>query len=141
MFATTHVDENIRFTELSFYYHFMGQLTEQSLLSSLKSTIELARKLQGRQLCFNPNLISLNLGGFNGEAAFENEVGSIGSGLQNRLYGGGSIGYTQASNDFILYLGLEQEIGQKQGVMEVKKIELEGTAQPANSLDELLARI
>lgn len=58
------------------------------------------------------------------------------------MYGGGNAGYVKASNDFELFLGMEEEIGERRGgVMRVTKLRFEGTAQPAESLDELLKRI
>ena len=136
--AKTVDGNDVHFGHTSFYYHFKSQLVATELLYAMKSALELAKKLEGQTLSFNPNKLSLYLGVFKGKEDFERGVGSVSKALQERLFGGGSIGYIESSNDFGVLLGIEEET---QKILGVKKLEFEGTAKPAASLDELLARI
>ncbi|MBI2541462.1 hypothetical protein HYV80_02020 [Candidatus Woesearchaeota archaeon] len=142
LFIVTDTGDEIRARYQSIGYAFVGPLEQQNMLNAVKSALGVAKILTAFPISFNPNLLSLYLGHFSGgDAEFEKEMRPIAIALQKRLYGGGGIGYTQSSNDFSLDLGTEQEIGEKQGILKVKKIEVEGAAQPANSLDELLDRL
>ena len=61
--------------------------------------------------------------------------------LQRRLYRGGGIAYSESSGHFVVFLGIEKEIEAHSILSGKETIELEGTAQPASSLDELLTRL
>ena len=124
-----------------FSYFYDGQLETQVILANVRSALGVAKKLESNILSFNQDLIILYVGHFPSVSEFEAQFGERAKELQRALYFAGLVGYGESSNDFSLYLGTENEIGERQGMMRVKKIEFEGTAQPVNSLDELLARI
>ena len=86
-------------------------------------------------------MLSVYAGFFKNEPTFEEDFGHTAGNLQIGLYNGGCVGYSQSSNDFNLYLGADKEIGETQGMQEVKRIQFPGIARPAASLDELLDRI
>ena len=58
--------------------------------------------------------------------------------LQKKLYGGGDIAYFETTGDFSIFFGVVTEFNKEyiNGI-----IKLEGTAKPAKSLDELLAKL
>lgn len=141
LLITTDSGEEFRVTYRGFRYAFANPLEQQNIFNAIKSALDAAKILANFPLTFNTNLLSLYVGHFAGEETFEREFGTIAGNLQRRLYRGGDVGYAQSSNDYNIFLGTEQEIGKKQGILKIKKIEVEGTAQPANSLDELLGRL
>lgn len=110
LFATAIDESEISITPDSFSYFVRGTLEEQSMLIRIKSAIELARKLESRQLSFNPNLLRMGLGKFDGEDDFERTMGQIAGNLQKILYGGSNVAHVSSSDDFVLYLGTEDEI-------------------------------
>ncbi len=146
IYAITHSRALVIFYPRHFLYFFDESLEEGTILNAIKSSLELSKKLEemrlrGTALKFNPNSISLGLGTFDNEDVFVGAFGPIARDLQKMLYRGGNVGYAESSNDFRVRFGTDEEIGKKVPSLEFKKMQFEGTAQPANSLDELLVRI
>lgn len=101
--------------------------------------LELAKPPFDPKLTFNPNLIYLFVGAdTEGNYTVYSNFIQNAKELQARLYGGGNIAYRESSGHFHMFLGIENEFRNK-GITRV--IEFEGAAKPANSLDELLARL
>lgn len=125
-----------------FYLGFSGSLEEAHILNSIKSTIETASGL--KKIKFGPNLLTLSLGPFDGEEQFKREFSQIAKNLQERLYLGGDVWYTESSDDFNLFLGTKKAMDVYTGGVQnkdIKKIEFESTSKPVLTLDELLNRI
>lgn len=114
-------------------------------LDAIKLTIELARELEFQDLWFNPNFIDLYIGRCDSKGMFRRVFRPVADNLQKRLYGGGTVGYYQSSNDYTLYVGTEEEIYKmavgRIGGTQIKRFRFEGTAQPASSLDQLLEKL
>ncbi|MBI2558724.1 hypothetical protein HYW20_05355 [Candidatus Woesearchaeota archaeon] len=131
-------DRWAHFTPDDFYLGFSGNLEEQPISDSIKSTIEMAKKL--KKFRFDPDFIGLSLGSFDGKARFIKDFGPIAEILQTRIYLGGDVQYTEDSNDFQVFLSAKQEIFKhKDG--KIEKLSLRGTSKPVSSLDELLSRL
>ena len=124
----TQTGQVIGFTPRRIHYTFAGELEEGVIISSIKEALELARRLDGHQIQFNPNSIIFHVT-FDFEDDFSNQFAPISRNVQKRMYDGGDITYTKSSTDFGVHFGTEQK--EKYGVLKSETIKVEGTAQPA----------
>ncbi len=114
-------------------------------LEAIKYALTITKQLESATpsfnppLAFNPNLIYLFVGP-DSEWSYNIQVENFlpnAKELQRRLYKGGNTAYGQSSGHFGIYLGVEDELNK----YDIKVIEVEGIAKPANSLDDLLIRL
>lgn len=138
LFLYTAEDICIRFTssDFGFWYH-----KPIDGLEAVKSALAMAKRLEIAQppfnpsLKFNPNYIKILV-----DRDAQGDVHPIEDflphaiGLQKRLYHGGDITHFEEP---IVFLGTENLIKNPRVLI----AHVEGTAQPASSLDELLARL
>lgn len=144
--VTTSCGDELLFNEHDLSYSFGPSLEEQQIRKAIKSAIQIATKLKVVPISFNPNFLGFYLGWFSSDETFEQNVGQIARNLQNTLYGGGIVAYDGTGGSYGLFLGTEREVDQfgpgfKTDRKRFKKLHFEGTAHPAQSLDELLKRI
>ena len=139
-------------------YHFVGSLDLQQILEGMSSAISTAKKLEGAvsslvkpsqeplKIAFNPNLLIFNLEHI-GPGTLWDSLGNIEKlalKLQAILYGDGNVMCTLGLG-YRLYFGTDENVmsefvkGHSYG-FNLFQFERK-TTKPANSLDELLARL
>lgn len=118
---------------------YMEELEAIQLALVVAKNLESATLAFKPKLVFNPNFIYLFVGDdIEGNYMYFRDFIPNAQNLQRILYGGGNIAYCESSGHFVICIGIE-EIFREYNITGV--IEGQGTTQPANSLDELLARI
>ena len=140
LFITTNSRSALWVTGSDFNYPFEGISEERNILDAIASALDIAVLLENQSSRFNPNQLKLTVGHFPGEEAFKKDFAPVAGKLQRTLYGRGDVSYAETSNEYIVFLGTGYEADTKAD-FGVRKIQFEGTARPADSLDELLRRI
>lgn len=113
-------------------------------IRAIRFALSMAKQLEDVKttrhgLSFNPNFIYLTVGADSeGKRIGASDFTPEAQELQKKLYGGGNFGYSEPAGLGVL-LGTQEGIESSPG--DKKIVELEGTSQPANSLDELLQRL
>jgi len=111
---------------------------------AIRFALSMAKQLEavrtGHDLSFNSNFMYLVVGADpEGRHINANDFMPEAQELQKKLYLGGDFGYNESSSFLSIYLGTKEEIKSFPGDKEI--VASEGTARPADSLDELLARL
>ena len=139
----TQDNVSIVFGEYAANFQQPGKTLEE--LEAVRCAIAVAAQLESitppfePQLKFNPNLVYIYVGtDSQGNKMLREDFMRNARRLQRALYSGGNFAYTELSGDFGILLGLKED---REGYTPKKEVRMNGAANPASSLDELLARI